>query len=274
LPNRTWYNRLGNVLWFAGIIAVVSTAGTAVIGINKFATTMDSWPVVMSLGGTTAIEPWVHAFNIIAVALVGLSKLGRVHIGDPVVWSSLKSVTNTLQEYFFPEDRAGGPSYEHRVTLFIHRRRFHFTRQFPYLRRQGWLIPALRSGHHPPSKKIRFRAEHGRPNEAEGVAGYAWAAAETVEISSLPDPKNLQPGELEQYASATRTSQDWVRLHAVARSFLAFPVHRRGEVWGVLVMDSPNADIFVGLTDETTRVYTSARRMIASVVSNLAEGLR
>jgi hypothetical protein len=81
-------------------------------------------------------------------------------------------------------------------------------------------------------------------DDAEGVAAQAWARREVVIATDLPQiNQKSKKGVLAQYANKSFCPVEMVQSliqkdRPMPRSIAAIPVLCRGEIWGVLVLDS------------------------------------
>ena len=140
----------------------------------------------------------------------------------------------------------------HRITLFKRERRWLMFLSDTSGKRHWrpgcrWLVPVARSGHGTGNTRIRFRCPDDT-NQAEGVAGRAWARQTAFSVANLPDlaDVNCSNDDRERYAGMTNVSERWVTARWVtdprrrrARSLMGFRVDdARSEPWGVLVIDS------------------------------------
>jgi hypothetical protein len=149
-------------------------------------------------------------------------------------WDVTKAILDQFRASVFQEED-GDPIHYHKVTLFKH---VGWIWAIPP--RGGWLVSIIRSGHTDLRKHIRFRAPD-RADEAEGIAGAAWAAQTEVYVDNLPDIlwQYATPKDVETYATRTHmTKQRAQRDRPAARSLCGFHVEMRGKPWGVIVLSS------------------------------------
>lgn len=178
------------------------------------------------------------AIPLLTIGL-GIAQIARNQIGPPWVWEHLHLLLDSFQELVFGDE--GGDLHHHRATLF---KRVRFGRGWRLWDWSGWLVPVERSGHATRKSKSVFRAPDNA-DEAQGVAGSAWAGKQTVYVEGLPDVSGATlPEVLERYASATRISAKWLAKHKpCSRSFCGIPFDVKGKRWGVVVLDSRNEQI-------------------------------
>lgn len=169
------------------------------------------------------------------VILTPLLKWLQSVVGIPWVWEVIRHNLDAFRDHVF--EKQDGPVHHHRVTLFKYR----FGLLWPPF--GGWLVPVERSGHTTRDTRVRFRAPKNKPDDAEGIAGQTWAQRSFLPVQDLQDVSQCQdPEVLEDYAQRTFVTSQWLRknreLSAAARSFAGIPVEVKGELWGVIVLDS------------------------------------
>jgi hypothetical protein len=186
----------------------------------------------------------------IAVLSIWVSKLG-----DPWVWEKLQFILNEYQAKAF-SNLADEPNHHHRVTIFKYCKWKFWCRHctgrwyWPWGMHSpgsGWLVPVLRSGYTSQNTKVIFSAPDNG-DEAEGVAGKAWAAQSAVIVQGLPSPtKNGPKRNVNNYCAVTACPKDMVEAKvAIGRpmpaSMAATPIEVNGHIWGVVVLDSRAED--------------------------------
>lgn len=172
-------------------------------------------------------------------------------LGDPWVWEKLQFILNEYQAKAFAV-RASEPNHHHRVTLFQYRKRVFWCRHctgkwyWPWGKHSpgsGWLVPVLRSGYTSQKTKVIFCAPDNG-DEAEGVAGKAWAAQSAVVLQELPSPtKNGPRRDIKNYCIVTACPIEMVEAKiasggSMPSSMAATPIEVNGNIWGVVVLDS------------------------------------
>lgn len=206
-----------------------------------------------------------------AVAIGPLSGLA-LWIGPPWVHSAIRRLLTHHSRTVF--ENLPEPGYDHRITLFVHRR---YALMLPRRRkgnrpqawywpsawqglRSGWLFPYCRSGVAGQSSRTRFWAcAKAPPREAEGVAGQTWARRKVVPAEGLPVmSRSATQQDRNEYARRSFLDRDALDAMIesgakMPRSLLGVPVEKGdGHPWGVIVFDSPDPDAFRDLRPNTT----------------------
>jgi hypothetical protein len=198
---------------------------------------------------------WVQANAWYLVFLcpvcVVLAEWGCVRFGSPGKWKIIQSLLDDLQAEVF-EGGYDGPLQDHRVTLFKHAQwkwwmRSASGRLWPWGKGRwpwsGWLVPVARSGHTTQRSSTVFLAPDDA-NKAEGIAGMTWARRKPVSVDRLPRLTEDSPvQDLRTYAVKGSVDLSWVQARVksgrlCARSFCGIPVEVKGQLWGVIVIDS------------------------------------
>lgn len=234
---------------------------------------------------------WLAATSIlwyvIATVIAGAAGWARKNIGATAKWRLVKELLDTFRDELFGES---GGVHANRVTLFRHvgwkwavprctiHPRPHRHWCWP-LQTGGWLVPVVRSAHTTQRSCTAFRAPRENPAGAEGVAGAAWAERGIIRQEELPNllpkpPEQLAPEDerIEEYAMKARVDVDWVRervrrTSSCARSFYAIPVRVRGNDWGVIVVDSAEAQL------PKPRTLRHLERTMARLLAKMLEDL-
>lgn len=256
------------------IVGVCVVGFGAVISVES--TIYQRWPDIV----VKTIE-WCQAYSLpIWSGLGALTIAGWVlrWRGDPWIWDKLQTLLDRFQEVAYKRF----PNHikdDHRVTLFRYQKWYWGLStpmtdgRWPWSRKRlpwsGWLVPVLRSGK--TSKKTRavfMVPDNG--NDAEGVAGQAWASNAVIVADKLPALK-LGSGDRQvaKYAERTHCPERIVRdyLHRgrpLPRSIAAIPIEVNNVPWGVLVLDSSDED---GVTYELVNNFT----LIVHSISQLLE---
>jgi hypothetical protein len=224
-----------------------------------------------------ALDPlvnWSSAHKWIPPVLtfcLGLLQIAKRNIGEPWVWDAIKHTLDHMQEHAFANQNADG-KHRNRVTLF---KRIYWkfcldreSRSWWRVRKPwgGWLVPVRRSGHTTQNVSVVFYAPDD-PEKAEGVAGQTWARDSILPVDGLPDVSGAcTDANLRDYAARTWVSVDWLRREkSSARSLLGIPVRVKGEVWGVIVVDSQSTNI------ENREEIIKSYQLIAKVLGKLLE---
>jgi hypothetical protein len=170
---------------------------------------------------------------------------GAKTISPPWVWDAVRAILDQLRVHAFGNIH-GALQQHNRVTLFKHVRWRWAWCKWPW---SGWLVPVERSGYTTRKTNTAFLAPDDG-DQAQGVAGRAWASGETVSKSNLPDVTDTSPEEeLKRYAEETFITVEHLKNRLapkkrVAISLTAFPVEVKNRVWGVIVFDSRSKQPF------------------------------
>lgn len=177
------------------------------------------------------------AWFVVPIALLSVPALdwARSAIGAPSIWRVIRDVLDQFRSELF-NDATDDPVHEHRVTLFKYQRWHWCWRKWPW---RGWLLPVERSGHTTQRTNIAFMA----PDEAdgvEGVAGMTWARRQVVHVKELPDLSvDFSDAAVRDYATRSWMPEWIVRERKPrARALVGIPVEVKGDLWGVVVVDS------------------------------------
>lgn len=166
-------------------------------------------------------------------------------LGDPMVWETIHKLLEEMRTKCYPEITA---DHHHRVTLFQHRRwcwRSIFQKD-PF---GGWLVPVERSGNTTRNPKIYFYAPSNDPDKARGFAGMVWANQGALKLERLPELSNgSKDAHFKTYAEKTAWLEPELRAKVdrgkiLARSYWGTVVRRKGRVWGVVLIDSRDAEL-------------------------------
>lgn len=203
--------------------------------------------------------------------------------GDKVIWETLQSMVDKLQEIAFSE-LSNEPNDSHRVTLFKYKKwcwtRFGWSLDnwisafkngwAPW---SGWLVPVLRSGHTDKATKTVFLAP-GNGRDAEGVAGMCWRSDSVIKSGQLPNiAKHSKDRIKRQYAKNSYMPFWMVGKYAdngrsLALDIVSYPVLSVStKRWGVIVFDSQQQN---GIKKE--QIHT-AYQAIIEPIGVLVEGV-
>ena len=239
MRSQSHWNSLYKVL--AGFQVFGSTVVVVISALLKFdAAKLDNGPLDFLKPYVVSLQTNAWWSILSLTLLVGLAKIINGRIGAPWVWDHVHFLLDKFQELLFEGEQ--GDVHHHRVTLFKHVRCKNW---YQVLRRDGGLLSVERSGHTTMKSVAFFRAPDDADN-AEGVAGWTWAAKRVTTVENLPDIHNRRGGNhwtqnRAKYAQKTRVSDGWLTKHpdsARARSLCGIPVEVKGRIWGVIVIDS------------------------------------
>lgn len=252
------------VNWLAWVVFVGSlttgTAATLFLALLRFCQpNPDSYPKIVN-----AACAWVHSNQLmIAVVLLALQTIAAAvssttrRFVSRLKLTQIERLLNQCVTQMF-ENRTGDHVY--RATLFT-------VRAFPMCGR--WLAAVARSGHTYRRLRAVFSIDTEKRSNNTGYAGECWRQAGQTLVcpEELPDIRTqpADPEALKQYARAGFLAEEELSTMAVkSRVFLAMGIRVRGQLWGILVLDS---------TDPSTMssVRNAMRRKL--LVSFAAESL-
>lgn len=236
-----------------------------IIGVDKDAAWLSDHPVVLQ--GMRFVERQALFIYSISLALIIISFFIKKY-GKPWVWDKIKFILDEYQGKAFFVD-VTDPQDHHRVTLFKCKRSCIFTKHWSS--RNWWrpwgstpvisnyLVPVLRSGHLSQKSSAAFHAPDNS-DLAEGVAGWAWAARNSIVIPELPDvnDKKIKMYQKKQYAEGTNSKLEMVEYYIskdrhLPRSIAAIPVDVHSKPWGVVVLDSRSVN---GVQEDSVLNYS------------------
>ncbi len=253
--------------WVRAASAVVGTLVAAVLKATPEGAASLWGPLqsVVEFGHETA---WLWLAGALVFGGAASWSLGK--LDHPALLDAVDAILDEFQEALFGS--AGGDYAHHRVTLF---------KRVPWkavakdnagkLRwpGSGWLVPVARSGHGTQSTDVRFLCPDDTDN-AQGVAGRAWASTKAVIVQDLPELAGAEEGnddDVKTYADRTFVPEAWVRKRSPrARSLMGFTVEdARSNPWGVLVVDSRSPTLNTQLAHQRFNSY-------APVLARLVQG--
>lgn len=268
----TFYNTLGLIHHGAIVIAATFAAGQKIDA--------SSWHP----GAREWIE-WFHRWNwavIPALTFISYAARGiQKAIGPPWVWKAVQKILDEYRGAAF-EVQENDALHHYRVTLFkrVTWRTCAWSRlstwwawgwwRWPW---SGWLVPIARSGHTTQNSKAIFLAPDDA-DEAEGIAGQAWAREGVIVQAGLPDVNSFPSAEnVAEYARRTFVTEGWVRSRLGRRSRLslslcAIPLEVNGERWGVIVLDSMKPDAL----KRKSHTWDPYRKLIPIALSQILQG--
>lgn len=225
-------------------------------------------------------EQSVHIMLLLCVFfLLGLL---MKRLGDQWVLEKLQFILDEYQGKAFKTNGDAIPTDHNRVTLFKFKTKVIKVRHWTTTRKFGWssgkhplfsdyLIPILRSGHLSKKTRIAFHAPDSG-DDAEGVAGRAWASQEAATVAGLPTIGRSSPQrDIKNYARSTYSDEAMIRKYISENkpmpcSIVAIPVERKGKKWGVVVLDSryPN-----GLSKNAVDDYQLTVALIGHLLERL-----
>jgi hypothetical protein len=169
----------------------------------------------------------------------------KKNVTPPWVKAAVKHILDEMRDHAF-KNVPNGPNFHYRVTLFRHVKgpcwKAACSLRWPF---GGWLVPFARSGYLTQKISVCFRAPDQGDN-AEGIAGQAFAQDLTLLVEKLPDVSTnaCSDTQLKNYARLTFVDLDWLRTEqSTARALIGIPIKVKGEPWGVIVVDSRATEI-------------------------------
>lgn len=192
--------------------------------------------------------------TLVCTVLIGVAEFVRRHSGLPWVWEVVDEILNNFCVTSFRQPTGTPePAHNHRATLFRFYSKYSprvlLYKLNPFARsvKGGLLIPVARSGHLTQNTQTVFQVSDD--GSCEGVAGMAYVANGIVTRHGLNPPVKPEqnPAMIESYASNTGVSVGWISARlcknlALAKSYCGIPVLKKGNPWGVIVIDSASPD--------------------------------
>ncbi|MFP3940884.1 MAG: hypothetical protein ACLF0P_11300 [Thermoanaerobaculia bacterium] len=254
-------------------------AGTLAI-IALLAVRLPDSSLPKSLSFAEQLAGWAVPVAIIALLAQVGGRLLRSMLGAPAIWGTVHEMLDHLRDEILGNELDASPQHAHRATLF--KRRLALPWPPVTWLQHGWLVPVERSGYTTRRRTCRWRAGDDS-SEAEGIAGTAWVNNGVIVVTheDLPDP--AEPGlsseevetRIEEYASKTFVSKDWVRDHlrraqetgpGLPRYFCGIPVLVKGKPWGVIVIDSTSKSLRDA--EEVRRIYRLSGKALGSLLTH------
>ena len=204
------------------------------------------------------------AFPLLLIAVPILDSLRRWS-ERKTLWPLVKEILEEFRKQIYPGSK--DPVHLHRVTLF---KRSRWVARITFFKkpRFGWLKIIESSGHTMRNSKTVFYAPND-PDNAEGIAGIAWASNTIIYKEELPDVKDKSCSEekIREYSQASNTPIEMVKeKRPVSRSLCGIPVEVKGVVWGVLVVDSRQPQIPKDLIE---RHYALTAKFLSRILERL-----
>ncbi len=215
---------------------------------------------------------WWHdtAWIWFLVGVVVFSVASMLRHGDLIAMDATNAILDKIQDALFGD--SGDDDAHHRVTLFKRERKWLWLKDASgHRRRPGrrWLSVVARSGYGTKNTTVRFRCPDDT-DQAEGVAGRAWARSTALPVQDLPDLKSPRCSDEDRrsYAKQTFVPVEWVQEEQpAARSLMGFRVDDvKSAPWGVLVIDSRSPTFDTQRAQEEFRAYA---RVLAQLVQSM-----
>lgn len=199
----------------------------------------------------------------------GIVTVTRHSIGSRRSWRLVQYVLDEKRVILFNHlDKE--PFHHHRVTLYKFVR---FRPRAPF-NWSGWLVPVARCGHVTRTRIPVFRAPLNNPSKAEGVAGYAWACEQPIEVYGPPDVNrpNATGTDFSRYCEATHTTVEWLKKRLASgkkapTALLGIPIEVDGKIWGVLMIDSTEHEL--DSRKVNSREFTALTKALTKILHNL-----
>jgi hypothetical protein len=224
---------IGGLEWVAAL-------AVAIISACLKADESKLWPFLADIVIAIRNSAWYTLPIVIIVA--GISVRIRKALGNRRTWKVVQVLLDHYWQESFAKDKdtKDDPHHFHRVTMFKHCR-LHFGK-WPF---SGWMVPVARSGHSTKSGIRHFKASLSNPDQAEGVAGRAFAYQKMVPVYDLPhlNVARTNDDDVKRYAeksflSIRKIEKDCNSDRPTSRSLLGIPVEVKGKPWGAIVLDS------------------------------------
>jgi hypothetical protein len=212
---------------------------------------------------------WGPAVIVIAVGALTVVEIYR-RFNDPWKWKAIQSCLDGLSQVVF----AGAPyqdgfEHEHRITIFRLQRG---CLQLLKPCTERWFVPIARSGSLKKKTRSIFRYSDD-PKCIEGIVGRAWCQrGRWYHASHIPElSSSMTPQAEADYVNKTNYSVDKARAKRYdARSYAAITMELRGNLWGVLVLDS-TCDTTPNM--QAAKTFAMYFRLFISSVTPLLEAL-
>jgi hypothetical protein len=204
---------------------------------------------------------WVFLPTLLIAS--GLLGLARKILSPPWLWQTVHTYLDVFRADVF-DSATDGAYHHHRVTLFRYVKWRFSLRAVPWA---GWLVPVERSGHTTQSHISCFLAPDDA-DRAEGIAGKTWARNRVCGISNLPDlSNNPSSDELAEYAEQSGLSVHQLRKKMPkTRSMFGIPVEVKGNLWGVIVVDSRSPD---GIKRDVETIYRPLGKFLPKLLERV-----
>lgn len=251
------YSGLNGAQWILGVLLLLVGA---ILKITP--DQLKQFPSLLSKE-VVAVQGAAWIWVIILSIGTGLAGLVKKVVGPPWAWETLHHFLDVFRTEAFASC-AEGPEFHHRVTLF---KRVQWRWRFCLWPFSGWLVAVERSGHTTQRTSAAFRATDNADSN-DGIAGQVWSRRRAVLVADLPSLQG-QPTDEDYAAFAERTfvTVEWLkRKRPFARSLLGIPVEVKGEVWGVLVLDSRDPQ---GVNSATEQKYRPFARYLGKFLERL-----
>lgn len=225
-------------------------------GVLAFAIATKFWnpEAELSPSWVAAGLTWAQSYSALLILVFFLtmtvSDWLRRWVGSPRDTELARLILEEFHQVVFGGSDDDLPAHHRRATLFKHVRWRWALCKWPW---SGWLVPVARSGHTEQRSTCVFRAPPSKPDDAQGIAGRVWSTRKVLTVTDLPDinsPATRSDNQARrEYCKRTFVSEEWLRDRLsepnpkpVGRAFWGAPVENENDVWGVVVLDSRNAE--------------------------------
>jgi hypothetical protein len=251
-----------------GFIFLFSVSGVFSSWLSKQPVTPKDWAFTLQEFASWHTN-WGPAVIVIAVGALTVIEAYR-RFNDPWKWKAIQSCLDGLSQVVF----AGAPyqdgfEHEHRITTFRLQRG---CLQLLKPCTERWFVPIARSGSLKKKTRSIFRYSDN-PKCIEGIVGRAWCQpGKWYQPSHIPElSSSMTPQAEADYVNKTNYSIDKARAKRYdARSYAAITMELRGNLWGVLVLDS-TCDTTPNM--KAAKTFAKYFRLFISSVTPLLEAL-
>lgn len=220
------------------------------------------------------IRPAVEWLQSVGVAVVVICSIWlwaaqwlKAMMGDAVTSELVKFLLEELRSDVFSIN-ANPVANRDRVTLFKFRSYRLRCCCFPVF---DWLCAIERTGHMRGSRRwFRVNEDGQGEHGVEGIAGKAYVEGVLVLADNLPAIEKNSPLEVKKlYADKTFVPLKWVEKRAgrLAQSLCGIPVEVKGQVWGVIVIDSAGCSL--GKREKIERFYQKNAKILSKLLEKL-----
>ncbi|MFI8372710.1 GAF domain-containing protein [Pseudomonas helleri] len=274
---KSFGNGRKNSYMFCEYMYLVGTGSAGILGWINGLENKERWlatrPILWS-----AIE-YIQERSVyiyIGIALIVAFSFLYRRLGDPWALEKIQFILDEYQGKVFAANNA--PKDHDRVTIFKHEKNCILAKHWSSTKwympwgdkppLSNYLVPYLRSGHMSKKSSAIFYAPDGS-DKAEGVAAMAWARKQSVVVNDLPAIGSTTSNrDIEKYSKATKCAKGLlVRYQKEGRqpprSIAAIPIERKGELWGVVVLDSRSP---LGVTNHSVEHYTLTVALIGHLL--------
>lgn len=255
-------------IWFQRALTASQAGAGLLLTLTSIASKTDA--TKCALWTRPAVE-WLQSVGVVIVIICSIwlwaAQWLKALMGDAVISGLVKFLLEELRTDVFSIN-ANPVANRDRVTLFKFRSCRLRCCFFPVL---NWLCAVERTGHMRGSRRW-FRVNEGGHGEhsVEGIAGKAYVEGVLVLADNLPAIEKDSPIEVKKlYADKTFVPLKWVEKRAgrLAQSLCGIPVEVKGQVWGVIVIDS--AGVSLGKREKIEKFYQKNAKILSKLLEKL-----